>query len=524
MASLEHKAQTPLLSSVHLDLGHGEQQVPVEQSQHRNSDILRVDKEPVISTSKSRIIKTLVTHIESLEDRKKFVVFGKRIASSVRAWYRHFFDELLHVYEQFDPQDGRYLLEMNTKSVGEVEEDEFQCLQLLLAVLHKSNFKLLSDAEVQVALQGTYLLGVPVKVDMNKLDVGLFSRFMAKHPLRDPPKFAKEYLIFRRGVGVDSTKGYFIFEKINLLLGALWRVVLWLICVRPEKKEPIVQDIRRGKEDKGLEFKRVRLENLDLSFKNIFTQNTIQEPTFERIILIYRPSTRSECPSPLGERSICLKQFWHLPMADLEIVLPEKMTPGLTPVDWVWFLITVLGGLAALLASVHLRFSMTVLGGIAIALGSYMVKVYYAWSASMACYAALLQQSVYEKQLDSGRATLLHLCSEMEDQEFKESLVAYYVLWTAGSLTLPELEERCGALMDNDFRENVKFDAEDAVRKLERMGIVTEEYPGKYSAKSLEKANSLIGHTTDEKFGITDFAQFVEWSVLDSSIKLVVSE
>jgi hypothetical protein len=42
---------------------------------------------------------------------------------------------------------------------------------------------------------------------------------------------------------------------------------------------------------------------------------------------------------------------------------------------------------------------------------------------------------MYDKQLDSGRGTLLHLCDDVIQQEVKEVILAYFILMTQGKAT-----------------------------------------------------------------------------------------
>lgn len=154
---------------------------------------------------------------------------------------------------------------------------------------------------------------------------------------------------------------------------------------------------------------------------------------------------------------------------------PEKRNPGLTPMDWVKFLISAVVGLVGLLGrffsfvAVHVYMSFLVIiwlfvqvavltsvempksdPWVIIAILStvlgYCAKTYFTLSAflfafpcfhssllseqllirklysfrfqqNMATYQNLITQSMYDKQLDSGRGTLLHLCDDVIQQE-----------------------------------------------------------------------------------------------------------
>eukprot|EP00897_Mesotaenium_endlicherianum_P005661 jgi/Mesen1/5122/ME000255S04096 len=388
-------------------------------------------------------------------DREDFLKFCSKVDSTVRAWYHKLFEELLSTFRLFEPQTGGAMIERHHLTQQQIESKEFMFLRILFHVMNKSNYKLVSDAEEMVARTGQYLLSVPVHLDNSQIDTELLTRFFRKHPVPNLPGSANQYLLFRRGVGIDQTSDWFILEKIDLLLSKLWDellVLFWKMTGRIYDTRASADDGGEMSEDDLLSIERIRLENMQISWKNIFSVNTIQEPTFERIILVYRPAapaaSKGGSASGVGERTIHIKHFRDIPMADMEIVLPEKKTPSLTPKDRATFASTVIGGLIALISAMHLRLTWTVVGTVLVALISYIVKVYVAWTSSFKQYHALIQQSM------------------------------------------------CANLLESEFKEQVKFDGDDAVEKLERLGIVK---------MPLRRANDIIGLTTDELYGQVDF-------------------
>jgi len=81
-------------------------------------------------------------------------------------------------------------------------------------------------------------------------------------------------------------------------------------------------------------------------FANFFKVIELQEPAFKQLIIVYRrasppsspvSSSSSSSPPPSGkasseskrppskkDRAIHIKSFWNIPMADTEVVFPEK--------------------------------------------------------------------------------------------------------------------------------------------------------------------------------------------------------
>ncbi|KAG0502612.1 hypothetical protein HPP92_002684 [Vanilla planifolia] len=103
-------------------------------------------------------------------------------------------------------------------------------------------------------------------------------------------------------------------------------------------------------EEDDLFVERIRLEKLDLSMRNLLGKITIQEPTFDRMIVVYRRASTG----PKKDRGIYVKHFKNIPLADMELVLPEKKNPSLTPMDWVKFLVSVVIGLVTLVSSLEM--------------------------------------------------------------------------------------------------------------------------------------------------------------------------
>lgn len=114
-------------------------------------------------------------------------------------------------------------------------------------------------------------------------------------------------------------------------------------------------------------------------------------------------------------------------------------------------------------------------------------------------YQNLIAKSVYDKQLDSGRGTLLHLCDDVIQQEVKEVIVSYFILMEQGKATIQDLDFRCEELIKDEFGVQCDFDVVDAVQKLEKLGLVNRDMIGRLMCVPLRLANDVIGTTTEEK-------------------------
>ncbi|XP_008797121.2 uncharacterized protein LOC103712386 [Phoenix dactylifera] len=471
----------------------------------KRRDVIRLEREAVIPVIKPRLIMKLASLIVFASDRMEFLKLCKRVEYTIRAWYLLQFEDLMQLYSLFDPIYGGRKLEQQHLSSEEIHVLELNFLKYFFQIMEKSNFRLVTDEEINIAQSGQYLLNLPVKVDESKLDKQLFPGYFKDNPHENLPEFSDKYIIFRRGIGIDHTTDYFVMEKLNMILARIWRGFLRVFGLRRLfSKKRIVKSKKDAKEtheasadteEQGLVVERVRIDNMELSMRNLFGQLTIQEPTFDRMIVVYRQSsTKSQV-----DRGIFLKHFKNIPLADMEIVLPEKINPGLTPMDWVKFLVSAALGLATLVSSLQMpKADIWVVIAILSALIGYCSKVYFTFQQNIRAYQNLIMQAVYDKQLDSGRGTLLHLCDDVIQQEVKEVIISYFILMEQGKATIQELDQRCEQLIKDKFGVECNFDVEDAVQKLEKLGIVARDTIGSISCVNLKHANEIIGTTTEE--------------------------
>ncbi|XP_057437613.1 uncharacterized protein LOC130729793 [Lotus japonicus] len=474
-----------------------------EKGRHKK-EVIRLERESVIPIMKPRIIMTLANLIEHSSDRAEFLKLCKRVEYTIRAWYLLQFEDLMQLYSLFDPVHGAQKLEQQKLAPEEIDVLEQNFLTYLFQVMEKSNFKVVTDDEVEVAHSGQYLLNLPITVDESKLDKTLLKKYFEEHHHENLPDFSDKYVIFRRGIGIDRTTDYFVMEKVDMLIGRLWAYLLRLTRLekllsrrskKGNKKDPNDNEI--NSETNGDEFyvERIRLENMQLSFHNLIGKTLIQEPTFDRIIVVYR---RASAKSK-AERGIFVKHFKNIPMADMEIVLPEKKNPGLTPMDWVKFLGSAIVGLVAVVSSLEMPTAdWWVIFAVVSTVIGYCAKTYFTFQANLAQYQNLITQSMYDKQLDSGKGTLLHLCDDVIQQEVKEVILSFFILMEQGKATRQDLDQWCEELIKEEFGEECNFDVDDAVHKLEKFGIVSRDSIGRYQCVGLKRANEIIGTTTEE--------------------------
>lgn len=141
------------------------------------------------------------------EEKRKFALLSNRISSTIRSWYHRLFETILvssilswkcfpchsqftirmafpqNSYQNFDSQNARQFHittiddfvssrdpnRANFSGEAEIEKAEALFLRWLLFLLQKGNYSLVTDADLTVALGGSYLLNLPIQVDFSKV-------------------------------------------------------------------------------------------------------------------------------------------------------------------------------------------------------------------------------------------------------------------------------------------------------------------------------------------------------------------
>jgi hypothetical protein len=123
-------------------------------------------------------------------------------------------------------------------------------------------------------------------------------------------------------------------------------------------------------------------------------------------------------------------------------------------------------------------------------LGSYAFKSYAGYQNTKTKYEKNLSQALYFQSLDSNAGVLFRLLNEAETQEWRETVLAYFYLWKYAppeGWTEEQLDDYIEEQIEAKTGLKVDFEVDDAVGKLERLGIVTKT-DDLYAAIPIEQA------------------------------------
>ncbi|TDY55948.1 uncharacterized protein DUF3754 [Aminivibrio pyruvatiphilus] len=237
---------------------------------------------------------------------------------------------------------------------------------------------------------------------------------------------------------------------------------------------------------------------------------------------------RQSTPSEKGSKvpTIFLKVFKNVPVSTLETLFPD-VTIRMTLVDKGLILLPLIGGLFSVVNRVipALVVIGTVIAALALGrtinwsdfkdklfpilaafsvVGMITFKVFAKYKNTKEKHQARLMKTLYFHNLDNNAGVFDFLVNEAEEEECKETILAYYFLLAERNasgqpFTLEELDDRIEEWMQEKFGVAMDFEVDDAVRKLEEKGIL-EQKDGRYSVPSIRKTLETLDGLWDNFF------------------------
>jgi hypothetical protein len=249
---------------------------------------------------------------------------------------------------------------------------------------------------------------------------------------------------------------------------------------------------------------------------------------FERVVLYVRFQDAGHFPAkrlarlPFKPGSTVLKLFENIPVADLEMLFPNsevRMKPIDQMVLGVPALIGGFGILTQLTAALLFvaGFLLSVVGlsdrpadvsqGELVALGAaaFTVAIFASRQLGRFRFRKLqflktLADSLYFRNLDNNAGVVHRLVDSAEEEEVKEAMLGWAFLDLGGPATAAELDARVEGWFRDGLRLPIDFEVDDALAKLERLGLVAHDGE-RWRASTLDDALATLSRRWSESFG-----------------------
>ena len=249
------------------------------------------------------------------------------------------------------------------------------------------------------------------------------------------------------------------------------------------------------------------------AFRNWSRFGRLQEVkicTYQRLALMFRLKPGMASNQPIDPSAVVLKLFKNIPKSDIEMLLPGTQV-RMTLVDQgkIWLptlsgigitLFKIMQGAAAVaFASVHGAIAfLALLSGVF----GYGLRSFYGYLNTRDRYHLNLTRSLYFQNLDSNAGVIHRLLDEAEEQEFREVVLAWWLLRQSGfaAVTSEQLDRAAEAWLQEKLGVAVHFEVSDALAKLQRLGLCRELPGNKYRAVDLEASLAALDRAWDAQF------------------------
>ena len=225
----------------------------------------------------------------------------------------------------------------------------------------------------------------------------------------------------------------------------------------------------------------------------------IPVPIFQRLAVIVKQTKHKRLGKNADTEHIFLKLFKEIPQMDLEMLLPGtriKMhfidrgklgASALGSIGYVgWkiseFSLAILKmGFWALYAPIMLVFG-------------YAYKTWAGFTSTRQTYMLQLTQSLYYQNLDNNGGVMYRLLDEAEEQESRETMLAYFYLWRytqERAWTAVELDDFVELDLEKKLNMPVDFEIGDALEKLDRLQFLVKD-GDRFRVRPIELAINML--------------------------------
>lgn len=258
--------------------------------------------------------------------------------------------------------------------------------------------------------------------------------------------------------------------------------------------------------------------------RSLYRRREIDVPTYDRLVVAFHPHESRRIGEQAKSEHVYLKMFKNIPKMDLEMLLPGTRV-RMSLLDQGRILLPAVSGVAltvykvlqgALVLAFAGLYGMLALLGVVGGTIGYGVRSFVGYLRTKDKHQLYLTRSLYFQNLDNNLGVLFRVLDEAEDQDFREAMLAYFLLWRRGqsenrdirdsaASTLKELDAEAEAFLRGATQCDVDFEIADALAKLQRWQLAAKLADDRWRAKPLGEAIDLLDERWDEAYRLREF-------------------
>ena len=423
---------------------------PTDSQQTENLDSCNTIKETFIPVTRFALIDTLSKLEHDQYDSKEIGSFFYFLGQWRHQEHQERLLRLKECYLPFSPD--RDTVKVIERSNEELRELQQELLTEIEAILERANYCHLDDEKLDQLLSTHSAHGLQLKVDRSEYDA---------------------IMVYSRGADKD------ILEKRN------WKKFF-------KKEEITVPTFKRL-------FLLLKLKEQEQRIKEVMEEKKISEKKARKIVTRHR----KQLPKASDGEHIYLKLFKNIPQEDVEMMFPNTQVK-FRLFDKIKLGMTAGGGTIAGVAGAASKVMAAVAAANPIALATsifgvigIVVRQVMNFFNTRNKYMLTLSQRLYFHSLADNRGALTLLSDRGEEEDVKEELLLYRFLLDKPRprTELKQLDGEIEAFMQERFGVDVDFEIEDALPRLVKDKIVTEDDQGILHAMPPAEACRLLENT-----------------------------
>jgi hypothetical protein len=250
-----------------------------------------------------------------------------------------------------------------------------------------------------------------------------------------------------------------------------------------------------------------------------FKSKEVEFKLYDRIIFFYKvknqdffeSNTKKIKPGLPGK--IYIKFFRNIPESDLEMIFPNPK-PEMKFIHKMQIFLPLLAGFGVLIQKTIIgpKFYNTGtnpleeglsygLIALLIVLGGYVLRTFLGYKNVVQSFLGEIAQSLYFKDKGNNQGVFSMLIDSAEEQESKEAMMAYYFLLTSKKkLNKKLLDNTIEDWLDQEYETKIDFEIDDALNKLEKLELMSQDKDGILTVVSLDKALEKMDYIWDNFF------------------------
>ena len=251
---------------------------------------------------------------------------------------------------------------------------------------------------------------------------------------------------------------------------------------------------------------------------NPFKKKEVEFKLYDRIVFFFKVKneeffhSNKKNTKPGIPGKIYIKFFRNIPESDLEMIFPNPK-PEMKFIHKMQIFLPLLAGFGVLIqktiiepafnsASNPLQEGLSIgLVAFLIVLGGYVLRTFLGYKNVVQSFLGEIAKSLYFKDKGNNQGVFTMLIDSAEEQECKEAMMAYYFLLNSNNKMSEEtLDNVIEEWMEKKHKTKIDFEVDDAIKKLEKMDLMSRDTNGILTVLNLNEALSHMDYIWDNYF------------------------